>query len=126
MLLAAAASYVAPGESSIGVGKTSLSDAPRYLRLIERAIANDSSSLWNTFKTNPDYTWVLEHVSIPLARRYAAAIAHQRCVTSGSLRHLNLHTTGATTWLEARARCHSKAWATCRRRSCATSRWCAI
>ena len=33
MLLAAAASYVAPGESSIGVGKTSLSDAPRYLRL---------------------------------------------------------------------------------------------
>ena len=80
MLLAAAASYVAPGESSIGVGKTSLSDTPRYLRLInERAIANDSSSLWNTFKTNPDYTWVLEHVSIPLARRYAAAIAHQRC-----------------------------------------------
>ena len=33
MLLAVAASYVAPGESSIGVGKTSLSDAPRYLRL---------------------------------------------------------------------------------------------
>ena len=56
MLLAAAASYVAPGESSIGVGKTSLSDTPRYLRLIERAIANDSSSLWNTFKTNPAHS----------------------------------------------------------------------
>jgi len=56
MLLAAAASYVAPGESSIGVGKTSLSDTPHYLRLIERAIANDSSSLWNTIKTNPAHS----------------------------------------------------------------------
>ena len=40
MLLAAAASYVAPGESSIGVGKTSLSDAPRYLRQSEMALAH--------------------------------------------------------------------------------------
>ena len=52
--LSASASF-APGDAQIGRNRSSLSDTPRYLDVVVRALQNDSG-LWPTFKTHNDYS----------------------------------------------------------------------